>query len=140
MGLENTLESVIQEFEVPVKATLGYITDIRVERGFYEAKVALLNVPPWWRSRSAYMLGQERDPQTGAFKQGAWIQFGDSAEYLVSQWQPRKGDRVLVLTFGDYDYENGRIYRLSTSDEINAKQAGDMVINGPLRVLSGGMT
>lgn len=139
MALNYTIESEVSEQNLPVKATIGFLAKIRNDRGFYEAKVALLKVPKWWRSGRLYLLGEDANADTGNVEDGAWIQFADPAEFITSMWQPRIGDRVLVLTFGDYDYDNGRIYRFATSDETNAKLQEENVINGPFRSLSGGM-
>jgi len=139
MALNSTIESEMREQNLPVKATLGFLAKIRNDRGFYEAKVALLKVPRWWRSGRLYLLGETKNEETNRLEDGAWIQFADPAEVITSMWQPRIGDRVIVFTFGDYDYDNGRIYRFATSDETNAKLQEDNVINGPFRSLSGGM-
>lgn len=139
MALKQTIEAELSEQNLPVKATLGFLAKIRNDRGFYEAKVALLKIPKWYRSGRLYLLGEHLNEDTQRVEDGAWIQFGDTAEYITSMWQPRIGDRVLVLTFGDYDYDNGRIYRFATSDETNAKLQEEMIINGPFRSLSGGM-
>jgi hypothetical protein len=139
MALNDTIEAQVKEMNLPVKATLGFLAKIRNDRGFYEAKVALLKVPRWWRSGRLYLLGEYYNPDTKRLEDGAWIQFADPAEYITSMWQPRIGDRVLVFTFGNYDYDNGRIYRFATSDETNAKSQEEATINGPFRSLSGGM-
>lgn len=125
--------------ESPVKATLGYLFAIRNDLGFYEAKVALLIQPTWYRGAEPYLLGSEVDENTDVRTEGAWIKFGDTAEVLTAQWQPRIGDRVIVYTFGEYGFANGRIFRLPTSHDANAQQAEDMQVNGPFRTLSGGM-
>jgi len=139
MALNNSIEAEISEQNLPVKATLGFLAKIRNDRGFYEAKVALLKVPKWWRSGRLYLLGEDYNEDTRRVDNGAWIQFADPAEYITLMWQPRIGDRVLVHTYGDYDYDNGRIYRFATSDDTNAKLQEDVVVNGPFRSLSGGM-
>jgi hypothetical protein len=139
MALKNTIEAEVIEQNLPVKATLGFLARIRNDRGFYEAKVALLKVPKWWRSGRLYLLGEHFNEDARRVEDGAWIQFADPAEFITSMWQPRIGDRVMVFTFGDYDYDNGRIFRFATSDETNAKLQEDNVINGPFRSLSGGM-
>jgi len=139
MVLSSSLEAKIKDQEVPVKATVGYLFKIRNDRGFYEAKVALINTPTWYRSSTPFLLGQDNELDKKNPDDGAWIQFADSTETIVSQWQPRIGDRVLVLTFGKYGFANGRILRLSTSFDTDAKAAEEMKVNGPLRVLSGGM-
>ena len=139
MAEKNTIEAEMSEQSLPVKATLGFLAKIRNDRGFYEAKVALLKVPKWWRSGRLYLLGEHENEDTGNLEDGAWIQFADPAEFITSMWQPRIGDRVIVLTFGDWDYDNGRIVRFSTSDETNAKSQEEATINGPFRSLSGGM-
>lgn len=139
MAEKNTIEARMQEQRLQVKATLGFLAKIRNDRGFYEAKVALLKSPVWYRSGRLYLLGQNYNEETNSVEQGAWIQFADPAELITSMWQPRIGDKVLVFTFGDYDYDNGRIYRFATSDETNAKLQEEATINGPFRSLSGGM-
>jgi hypothetical protein len=139
MALKGTIEREMNEQMLNVKATIGFLTKIRNDRGFYEAKVALLKAPLWWRSGRPYLIGEDFNTETKKVEMGAWIQFGDSAEYITSMWQPRIGDTVMVLTFGDYDYDNGRIYRFGTSDDTSAKQQEENVINGPFRSLSGGM-
>lgn len=139
MALKDTIEARMKEQRMAVTATLGSLAKIRNDRGFYEAKVALLKAPNWYRAGRLYLLGQNYNTDTERVEEGAWIQFGDSTEVITSMWQPRIGDRVMVLTFGDYDFDNGRIYRFPTSDETNAKLQEDNVINGPFRSLSGGM-
>ena len=141
MVLAASLEARMRDQEVPVMATIGFLYKIRNDRGFYEAKVALLVNPTWYRESTPYLLGMDNEYQEDKRSQddGAWIQFADSTETIVSQWQPRIGDRVLVLTFGKFGFSNGRIFRLSTSYDTDAKAAEEMKINGPLRVLSGGM-
>lgn len=138
MPLSDSLEGRAKDFDMPVRATLGWLFRIRNDRGFYEAKVALLNTPQWHKTGKPYLLGQDY-AEEGDFVDGAWIQFADPPEVIVSQWQPRIGDRVLVLTFGKYSFRDGRIYRLGTSYDTDAKATEEMEINGPLRVLSGGM-
>jgi hypothetical protein len=142
MGQKGTQKQAIEDYmrdlEVPVKMTIGTLQKIRNDNGYYEAQVASMVSPSWWKEGRPYLLGwivNEHDQ----YKVGAWIKFGDSAEVIVAQWQPRKGDRVVVYTYGSYGYGNGRIFRLPTSYDTNAKIAEDMQVNGPLRTLSGGM-
>ncbi len=143
MGQEGTrkltIEELMNDLEVPVKATIGSLVAIRNEDGYYEAKVASLVSPSWWTEGKPYLLGNYVT-EDEVYETGAWIKFGDSAEVIVAQWQPRIGDRVIVYTYGAYGYSNGRIFRLPTSYDTNAKVAQDMIVNGPLRILSGGTT
>lgn len=139
MAQGGSLEVLMGDIEAQVKATLGWLYKIRNENGFYEAKVALLVQPVWYRGSEPYLLGYEIDLVTKAREEGAWIQFGDAAEVITAQWQPRIGDRVIVYTYSDYGFNNGRVFRLPTSHDSNAEAAEDMRVNGPFRTLSGGM-
>ena len=139
MAQRDSLEVTMGDIEAQVKATLGWLYKIRNVNGFYEAKVALLIQPVWYRGSEPYLLGYEIDQNTRVREEGAWIQFGDSAEMITSQWQPRIGDRVIVYTYGEYGFNNGRLFRLPTSHDSNAEAAADMRVNGPFRTLSGGM-
>jgi len=133
----SSIEAVMGNLEAPVKATLGWLYKIRNKEGFYEAKVALLVAPTWYTGSEPYLLGEDIGPDT--HEQGAWVKFGESAEVIVAQWQPRIGDRVIVYTFGEYGFHNGRLFRLPSSYDANASAAEDMRVNGPFRTLSGGM-
>ncbi len=139
MAQPGSIEAIMAGQEVAVKATLGYLYKIRNSEGFYDAKVALLIQPTWYTGAEPYLLGEDSDPINDTFEMGAWIKFGDSAEVITAQWQPRIGDRVIVYTFGDYGYHNGRVFRLPSSHDANAEAAADMRVNGPFRTLSGGM-
>jgi len=139
MAQSSSIEVIMSDQEIPVRATIGYLYKIRNDYGYYEAKVGSLVQPDWYRESLPYLLGNELNIESGQSIQGAWIKFGDPAEVITAQWQPRIGDRVLVFTFGDYGFTNGRIYRLPTSYDNDAKLSEDMMVNGPLRTLSGGM-
>ena len=139
MAFPETLEVAMSDQEATVKATIGYLYKIRNDLGFYEAKVASLVQPTWYRDSTPYLLGNEVSEGGKESIQGAWIQFGDPAETITALWQPRIGDRVIVYTFGSYGFTNGRVYRLPTSDDNTAKLSEEMKVNGPLRTLSGGM-
>lgn len=134
----STIEQLMRDLEVPIKATIGHLQEIRNKNGYYEGKVAALTAPSWWQEDKPYLLGDDITDEN-QYKVGAWIKFGDSAEVIVAQWQPRIGDRVIVHTYGSYGFTNGRIFRLPTSYDTNAEVAQDMQVNGPLRTLSGGM-
>lgn len=133
----SSIEAIMGNLEIPVKATLGWLYKIRNKEGFYEAKVAILIQPTWYRGSEPYLLGQDID--VNKHEQGAWIKFGEAAEVIVAQWQPRIGDRVIVYTFGEYGFHNGRLFRLPSSHDANAPAAEDVRVNGPFRSLSGGM-
>lgn len=123
--------------KMEVYATLGFITEVRIDLGFYQAKVANLITPTHERTGHS-MLGQERDDKGKIIAPGAWMQFLYPADYLASHWLPQAGDRVMVLTFGSYDYKQARLLPLTTSDKKEAEAAGEMTINGRARILSGG--
>lgn len=141
MADKDTIELRAEELEMPVKATLGYLTkDIRFERGFYEAKVAALHPPKWAQKldkNTKYLLGTEKDEDGRAIANGAWIRFGDRADDVVSRWQPRTGDRVIVFTLGEYDFDSAWLYRLATSYDTDAAVASDLEQNGPASIFSG---
>lgn len=138
MADKNTIELTTEELEIPVKATLGYIVDIRFERGFYEAKVAALHPPRWAQKiKMQYLLGTEKDENGRFVENGAWIRFGDRADDLVARWVPRKGDRVIVYTLGTYDFDSAWLYRLATSYDTDAEAASDIEQNGPASIFSG---
>ena len=123
--------------KMPVHLTMGFITEIRIDLGYYQAKVASLRTPSHHRQGN-YMLGAELDEKGELIAPGAWIQFMYPADYLVENWVPQPGDRVMVLTFGSYEYEDARILQLTTSDKREAEAAGELTINGRSRLLSGG--
>jgi len=135
----NTIEVArTNQFEVPVQGTLGYLHQIRNDRGYYEAKVAALNPPLKQKNRQVvYLLGGEKDQEGNPIARGAWIRFADRAEDIVSRWQPSIGDRVLVITLGQYGWESGWIFRIATSYDQDAQQAEDFEINGPTSIFSG---
>jgi hypothetical protein len=138
MVQKNSIEAIETHIETQVKATLGSLYAIRNDQGFYEAKVALLVAPTWYREPEPYLLGSEINKHDQTVT-GAWIKFGDAAEVITAQWQPRIGDRVIVYTFGEFGFQNGRIFRFPTSHDSNAEMAEDMQVQGPFRTLSGGM-
>jgi len=122
--------------KMPVYLTMGFITEIRIDLGYHQAKVAALRTPS--HHKGHYMLGVERDDKDNIVAPGAWIQFMYPADYLVDNWVPQVGDRVMVLTFGSYEYEEARILQLTTSDKREAEAATELKINGRSRLLSGG--
>lgn len=123
--------------KMDVMATLGFITEVRIDLGYYQAKVATLITPSHERTGHS-MLGQEKDKDGQIIAPGAWMQFLYHADYLASHWIPKPGDRVMVLTFGSYDYKQARILPLTTSDKREAEAALELTINGRSRILSGG--
>ena len=136
MDANTPIETFVQALDLPVRATIGFLYKIRLSNGFYEAKVASVSTPAWW-SKGVYLLGEDVDVSGRSQGVGAWIPFGDNAEMVASQWQPRVGDRVVVFTFGNMGYQNGRLFRLATTYDSGAQMASGMQINGPLRILGG---
>lgn len=134
---EQLIELQKTEYEVPLKATLGYLHKIRNERGYYEAKVAALH-PPFTAANEnkVYLLGVEI-VEGSPLEDGAWIRFADRAEDIVLRWQPSIGDRVLVVTMGDYGWESGWIVRIATSYDSDALEAQEFDIDGPATIFSG---
>jgi hypothetical protein len=138
MADQNTIELQATEFEVPLNATLGYLHQIRNDRGYYEAKVAALHPPRRQLSKDTYwLLGTEFNEDGVEVADGSWIRFADRAEEIVASWQPSIGDRVLVLTMGQYGWESGWILRIALSYDQDALQAQDFEINGPATIFSG---
>ena len=123
--------------KMQVYVTLGFITEVRIDLGYYQAKVAALITPSHERKKYN-MLGQERNKDGAIVAPGAWMQLFYPADYLASHWIPEQGDRVMVLTFGSYDYKQARILPFTTSDKREAEAALELTINGRARILSGG--
>lgn len=124
--------------EIPLRGTLGYLHQVRNDKGYYEGKVAMLNPPLEQKiEQPVQLLGTEKDEKGEVVAPGAWIRFADRAEDIVMRWQPRVGDMVLVISIGEYGWESAWITRISTSYDQDAQQAEDFEINGPASIFSG---
>jgi len=101
-----------------VRAVFGRVYDYKFDDEGHAVKVAASNPPLDWdhKKHGPYLIGAEFTN-----REGLWIPFYKNITEVLKDWQPAKGDGVIVWIFGKPN-SNPNKYRAESFNLSHTKQ------------------